>query len=69
MAGRNAARIVEVDSSGLRWRKSSASSSSNNNDCVEIAWSGGVVLVRNSRDRAGARLAVPTASWATFVAR
>lgn len=69
MAGRNAARIVEVDSSGLRWRKSSASSNNDGNNCVEIAWSGGVVLIRNSRDRAGARLAVPAANWATFVAR
>ncbi|HEX5118986.1 MAG TPA: DUF397 domain-containing protein [Pseudonocardiaceae bacterium] len=69
MAGRNSGWTVEVDSSGLRWFKSSASSSGNTVNCVEIAWAGAVVLVRNSRDRAGARLAIPTASWAAFVAR
>lgn len=69
MAGRNTAQTVEVDSSGLRWCKSSASSSGSSGDCVEIAWSGRLVLIRNSRDRAGARLAIPAGSWLTFVAR
>jgi hypothetical protein len=67
VAGRNTAWTVEVDSSDLRWCKSSASNTSSGN-CVEIAWSGGVVLVRNSRDRAGARLVIPVASWVAFVA-
>jgi hypothetical protein len=69
VTGRNAAWTVEVDPSGLRWCKSSASSSGGDSNCVEITWSGGVVLVRNSRDRAGGRLAVPADSWAAFLSR
>jgi hypothetical protein len=69
VAGRNSGWTVQVDSSGLRWYKSTASSSGNSGDCVEIARSGTVVLVRNSRDRTGARLAIPAGSWAAFVAR
>lgn len=69
MAVRNAGWTVEIDSSGLRWSKSSASGGGDGQNCVEIAWFGAVVLVRNSRDRAGARLAIPAGSWAAFVAR
>jgi uncharacterized protein DUF397 len=57
-----------VDSSGLRWRKSSVSGDTGTN-CVEIAWADGVVLVRDSHDRAGARLAIPAGGWAAFVRR
>jgi hypothetical protein len=60
--------VVEVDSAGLTWRKSSASNGGANN-CVEWAVDGGAVLVRNSRNRAGARLSFPRAAWAVFLAR
>jgi hypothetical protein len=65
---RNRAHVVEVEPSGLRWIKSSASSSSGE-ECVELASAGDVVLVRHSRNRSGARLLIPAHSWAAFVAR
>lgn len=66
MAERKPATIVEVEPSGLTWRKSSASSGSDN-QCVEYARSTVSVLVRNSRDRRGARLVVTGAAWRLLV--
>jgi len=60
--------IVEVDSAGLVWRKSRASGD-NPNACVEWAVDGDAVLVRNSRNRAGARLRCSAAAWAAFLVR
>ncbi|MGC7100048.1 DUF397 domain-containing protein [Amycolatopsis lurida] len=60
-------RLVEVDSSGLRWLKSSKSKD-NDPDCVEIASHGDDVLVRDSKDREGARLRFSAAGWAAFLA-
>ena len=61
---RNRATIVEVELSGLTWRKSTASSG-NPNSCVEVASSQALVLVRNSRDRLGARLSLAHSAWVT----
>ncbi len=66
MAGRNSAHIVEVEPSGLRWVKSSASQAEGT--CVEIAAAADVVVVRCSRHRIGPRLTVPVANWAAFLA-
>ncbi|MHA6802558.1 DUF397 domain-containing protein [Salinifilum ghardaiensis] len=49
----------------VRWRKSSRSGSATK--CVEVAFVGGGVRVRDSKDRAGARLAVEQRSWRGFV--
>ncbi|MFJ2896375.1 DUF397 domain-containing protein [Streptomyces sp. NPDC087218] len=55
------------EASEPRWFKSSYSDSSNPNDCVEVASTPGVVLVRDSKDAQGARLAFGSGAWAGFV--
>ena len=47
------------------WRTSSYSS--NSGDCVEVAPVPEGVLVRDSKDRSGPALAVPTAAWHAFL--
>ena len=59
---RKRATIVEVEPSGLTWRKSTISSSGNDN-CVEAASLQASVLVRNSRDRLGAPLSFDQCAW------
>ncbi|WP_374192552.1 DUF397 domain-containing protein [Streptomyces sp. MBT98] len=54
--------------SELHWFKSSHSDSSNPNDCVEVAAAPDAVLVRDSKNTQGPRLAVAPAAWAGFVA-
>ena len=49
------------------WRKSSASEGTG--ECVEIAALEQSVLVRDSRDRAGAPLAVHRSEWRALVVR
>ncbi len=57
-----------ADLTGAHWR-TSARSSSNGGNCVEVADNlPGVVLVRDSKDRAGDALAFPPAAWRAFVA-
>ncbi|WP_405434744.1 DUF397 domain-containing protein [Micromonospora sp. NBC_00617] len=52
---------------GARWRKSTRSSS-NGGNCVEVADNlPGVVLVRDTKDRAGGTLAFGPVAWAGFV--
>jgi hypothetical protein len=48
-----------------RWRKSSYSGG-NCGGCVEVASTPGVVLVRDTTNRAGEVLAVPAAVWQRF---
>ncbi|MER5840968.1 DUF397 domain-containing protein [Streptomyces prasinus] len=47
------------------WRKSTYSPDASN--CVEIATAPATVLVRDSKDAAGPRLALSPASWAAFL--
>ncbi|MGH3943355.1 MAG: DUF397 domain-containing protein [Pseudonocardiaceae bacterium] len=47
------------------WRTSSYSGT--NGDCVEVAAAPDHVLVRDSKDRHGPALAVPTPAWRTFL--
>jgi hypothetical protein len=47
------------------WRKSSYSDG-NGGDCVEAANCDGLVLVRDTADRAGTTLNVPAAAWQRF---
>jgi hypothetical protein len=50
-----------------RWRKSSYSGNGGS-DCVEVAGSlTGFVLVRDSKDREGPRLALSDQAWSAFV--
>jgi len=57
-----------VDLTGLVWRKSSRSGSNNNDACVEVAFNGLGVAVRDSKNSAAGQLAVPAAGWALFTA-
>jgi len=52
--------------SRLAWRKSSYSGNGGGN-CVEVADSVGVVLVRDTSDRAGVVLDIPVAAWRQFM--
>ncbi|WP_328692903.1 DUF397 domain-containing protein [Streptomyces phaeochromogenes] len=49
------------------WRKSSYSDMQGD-QCVEVAWTGSVVLVRDTKDRVGDRLAFASRSWRFFLA-
>ncbi|WP_370944800.1 DUF397 domain-containing protein [Amycolatopsis sp. cg5] len=62
MARRKSAFVVEIEPSGVRWVKSSASASGAD-DCVELAISDVAVMVRDSKDRSGPRLVLPPAAW------
>jgi hypothetical protein len=59
--------VVEVEPSGIRWVKSSASNSGSDT-CVEVAFVRDVILMRDSKDRSGLRLSFSAAPWAAFVA-
>jgi hypothetical protein len=48
----------------LTWRKSSASST---DDCVEVATTGGVIAVRDSKDPHGGNLLFSSHDWNIFV--
>jgi hypothetical protein len=48
-----------------QWRKSTYSDA-NGGDCVETASSDGVVLVRDTSDRAGTMLGFTTEAWTAF---
>lgn len=49
------------------WRKSSYSNNQGG-ECVEVAITGGRILVRDSKDPDGAKLAFTTSEWAAFLA-
>jgi hypothetical protein len=48
------------------WRKSSYSSSASG-DCVEVALTPATIHVRDSKDKAGPRLALSPAAWGDFL--
>ncbi|MGH3693894.1 MAG: DUF397 domain-containing protein [Pseudonocardiaceae bacterium] len=53
-----------LDLSGARWHKSSRSSNMAN--CVEVAFAGPVVVLRDSKNPTGSVLALPLPAWAAF---
>lgn len=55
-----------LDLSGARWHKSSRSSDVAN--CVEVAFTGPVVAVRDSKNPTGRVLAVSRPAWTSFTA-
>lgn len=66
MGRRGTAHLVEIDPSGLRWAKSSASNTSSGSNCVEIALVRDLAVLRCSRNRAR-HLTVPAGGLASLV--
>ena len=58
---------MEGTDSAVTWRKSTFSGG-NGGDCVEVGQTAGRVLVRDTKDRAGAVLAVSADAWRRFAA-
>jgi Domain of unknown function (DUF397) len=56
--------MAEPGRSSIEWRKSESSGSV---DCVEVAFVGRSVLVRNSKDPAGPVLSFTQSEWAAFL--
>jgi hypothetical protein len=57
--------LTQHDLSTARWRKSSRSSDQAN--CVEVAFAGPAVGVRDSKNAGGPLLAFPEHKWAQFL--
>lgn len=51
---------------GLTWRKSTHSGEGQS-DCVEVAHSDRLTLVRDSKNPSGPRIAFPSATWQAFL--
>ena len=56
-----------VDLSNARWRKSTYSGGGSEDTCVEVAYSGGAVGVRDSKDPGTAPLIFTPGEWDAFV--
>jgi hypothetical protein len=65
---KEAIAVSTVDFTGAVWRKSSRSNGGNNGACVEVAFTGPVVAVRDSKNPAAGLLAFPESGWAAFLA-
>ena len=61
--------VSTVDLSGAVWRKSSRSGGASNTNCVEVAFAGPAVAVRDSKNPAAATLAFPAVQWSFFLRR
>jgi Domain of unknown function (DUF397) len=59
------AAVGGLDRSEIIWRKSEVSADEN---CVEVAFSGDLVLLRDSKDPSGAVLSFNQAEWTAFLA-
>jgi hypothetical protein len=57
-----------MEGAGMNWRKSSYSGNGGGN-CTEVATAANLVVVRDSKNPEGARLAFTTASWRAFTAK
>jgi hypothetical protein len=59
--------VTGSESAPIAWRKSSASTGTGN-DCVEVAFVNGTVLVRHSHNHSGAVLTFTHSEWRAFLA-
>jgi len=66
MAETKAVKGLIVDLDGAVWRKSTRSGPWTDN-CVEVAFVGGAIAVRDSKDTGGAALIFTQAEWDAFV--
>lgn len=57
--------MTNIDLTYAPWRKSSASTG--NGNCVEVALMNSVVAVRDTKDRSGPALVLPTSGWRSFI--
>jgi Domain of unknown function (DUF397) len=48
----------------IEWK---TSSKSNGGNCVEVAFHNGMVLIRDSKNREGGTISVPSAEWRKFL--
>jgi hypothetical protein len=58
--------VLTTDLGDPNWRKSSFSGPPNQN-CVEVAWVGNLVAVRDSKDPRGPALTFTQMEWEAFV--
>ncbi|CAM00867.1 DUF397 domain-containing protein [Saccharopolyspora erythraea] len=58
-----------MDLADAHWRKSSRTGVGGNGNCVEVAFVGAAVAVRDSKDPDGAALAFTHEAWAAFLDR
>jgi hypothetical protein len=65
---KEAITVSTVDFTGAVWRKSSYSGTGTNGSCIEVAVSGPVIAVRDSKNPAAGILAFPESAWAAFLA-
>jgi hypothetical protein len=65
---KEASAVSTMDLAGLPWRKSSRSTANGDNgNCVEIAFAGPAVAVRDSKNRAAGALAVSAAAFTALL--
>lgn len=57
--------MYDAEGSTVVWRKSSASGAGG---CVEVGFASRSILVRDTKDRAGAVLSFSKPTWADFIA-
>ena len=57
--------MADSERADIAWRKSTTSGTG---DCVEIAFTAGAVLVRNSQDPLGPALSFSRSEWTAFLA-
>jgi hypothetical protein len=60
-------RVRETIAVDLVWRKSSRSGNGSNGDCVEVAFAGSVIAVRDSKNPEAGMLTLPQSAWTSFL--
>lgn len=61
--------MYAVELAGAAWRRSSRSGSGSGNNCIEVAFVGPAVAVRDSKDPDGAALTFTPHAWSSFLDR